>query len=588
MCGGAVIMVFHGSGALLLFHAVPQDPTALFGLQLCSLETGQSCAMQGFLFNTRSTSVLFPVGPIPAVSDAQELIRVTETGFYEQYSSSLPAWGTLFTNPAGRVTIGLIAGLQRGVGSNVTGSVLFALSPDQVSHTFAALVTDGIEGIYVALPSGKIVASSLENATVPVANSSAVRPLTVAESSVAAVRKSFQHLPGSLSAGETVVSRQTIDGLVIAYTKLVTQYGLEAYIVTLGKESFFKQQQRNAEVASGLVLGFSILFGIATLSCVGAVLVLGLRSITKAVVWLKNDQEDGTSLLVRDEDGEIDKKAMERVTSSGYSLTVWFSEMHHVAAALDQLGENTRELKMFFPSVFVGMTKEDFDQGLHKTRLRTKNVSVIFVDIVKFSPLCVEYESQLQTILQVFLNTVESPVFKKKGLTKRLGDGFMAAFGFASGDDDIGNLCKRAHECSRMMVRNLPKVNRELGRRLPDFPASGIKLRIGIAAGRASIGVVQTESMSNADVYGQVVNTAQRCEGSGHYKGLDDEGRPVLLEPFETPYCTVTVTAEVHAELEAAGELAKYGIEMEPKRVLFKGERTPRTVFAWCGGAPPS
>lgn len=108
----------------------------------------------------------------------------------------------------------------------------------------------------------------------------------------------------------------------------------------------------------------------------------------------------------------------------------------------------------------------------------------------------------MQIILQCFFGILESPVFKKKGLTKRLGDGFMAAFGFATPDNDFFELCKRCHECTRLIVKNLPKLNKQLSTRLPFFPEAGIKLRIGLSAGQASIGVVQTDAMSNADVYG--------------------------------------------------------------------------------------
>ena len=77
----------------------------------------------------------------------------------------------------------------------------------------------------------------------------------------------------------------------------------------------------------------------------------------------------------------------------------------------------------------------------------------------------------------------------------------MAAFGFATPDNDFDELCKRAHDCTRLIVKNLPKVNSQLATRLPYFPPGGIKIRIGLSAGKASIGVVQTDAMSNADVY---------------------------------------------------------------------------------------
>lgn len=77
----------------------------------------------------------------------------------------------------------------------------------------------------------------------------------------------------------------------------------------------------------------------------------------------------------------------------------------------------------------------------------------------------------------------------------------MAAFGFSSQDNDFMELCKRCHECCRLIIKNLPKLNKNLRQHLPLFPETGIRLRIGISAGLASIGVVQTDAMSNADVY---------------------------------------------------------------------------------------
>ena len=141
----------------------------------------------------------------------------------------------------------------------------------------------------------------------------------------------------------------------------------------------------------------------------------------------------------------------------------------------------------------------------------------------------------LQTILQVFLGALESPVFKKKGLTKRLGDGFMAAFGFGNEDNDLKDLCNRAFSCARLISRNLPKVNKILAKKVTNFPANGLKLRIGISAGEASIGVVHTDSMSNADVYGGIVNYAQRLEDSGRYKAWSQSGVPMLFGIEETP-----------------------------------------------------
>lgn len=82
------------------------------------------------------------------------------------------------------------------------------------------------------------------------------------------------------------------------------------------------------------------------------------------------------------------------------------------------------------------------------------------------------------------------------------------------------------------------------------------------------------------DVFGSIVNMAQRMEDSGRYKGLDDATHlPVPFALEETPRVTLTVTPEVFEEIEKSGGLAKYGSEMEPKHVVIKGEVMARCVY---------
>lgn len=156
----------------------------------------------------------------------------------------------------------------------------------------------------------------------------------------------------------------------------------------------------------------------------------------------------------------------------------------------------------------------------------------------------------------------------------------MAAFGFATPDNDFHELCKRAHDCTRIIVRNLPKLNKQLNARLPFFPAGGLRIRIGLSAGNASIGVVQTDAMSNADVYGHVVNLGQRMEDCGRYKGIAlDHSKMIPFLPEETPRCVITMTPEVYQSLESHGEFAKYGVEGQEIKVLIKGETEPRLAY---------
>lgn len=168
----------------------------------------------------------------------------------------------------------------------------------------------------------------------------------------------------------------------------------------------------------------------------------------------------------------------------------------------------------------------------------------------------------------------------------------MASFGFSTADNSLTDLCNRAHDCARAIIKNLPRLNRKLLAKFPNIPTGGLKLRIGMSAGRAAIGVVKTDNMSNAvyffvfpkltvlqDVFGSIVNMAQRMEDSGRYSGLDENGVPVPFEPEDTPRVALTATPEVFEEIDKSGGLAKYGSEMEKKSVKIKGEAQARTVF---------
>ena len=135
--------------------------------------------------------------------------------------------------------------------------------------------------------------------------------------------------------------------------------------------------------SSAITLALALIVGGILVGILGIAVSLGLNSIAQAVRWLKNEQTDGTTLSIRNEDGEYDQQVLDRLRNAKYSLSVWFWEMHKVAQAIDELAVNSNELKMFFPSVFVGMTKEEFANGAFKADLRTKNVSVLFLDIVR-------------------------------------------------------------------------------------------------------------------------------------------------------------------------------------------------------------
>eukprot|EP00727_Mastigamoeba_balamuthi_P000056 m51a1_g10047 hypothetical protein (770) ;mRNA; r:35049-37534 len=531
-----------------------------------------------------ATRARYPADASTELSTQFRTIEALGQDRWGAFQAGTPVWKDIATNPVGTViSTAIFAPITQNRSSrSPTGIVVISLKPEFLSESYVAAQGSGIAGVFLMAPDGLMMMSSMENITAPDAryNNTRLRLIRANESSLEVVRRTFADLQReSLQDGQTAIRDR--GDYVVATTAVVSAFGLRLYIATVGDKAFFDEARLATLRASGAVMGAAVVVGGAAVVVVVGLVLFGLRRIERTVLWLRDDLVDGEALNVRNSDGEVDMMAVLRAQQrqKAYELTVWFSELDRVGTAVDEVAACNRELKLFFPSVFVGMSKEDFDKGVHKTQLRFKNVSVMFVDIVKFSAHCVEREGSLQTILQVFLSGLESPVFKHKGLTKRLGDGFMAAFGFATADDDPADLCKRAFMCSRLIVRNLPRVNKELRKRVTGFPSEGLKLRIGISTGKASIGVVHTENMSNADVYGAVVNLAQRMEDSGRYKGGNSEAA-VLLAPDETPMCVTTVTPEVHEQLEATGEPAKYGVEWRQRSVFVKNEAAPRAAWS--------
>ncbi|KAH3760910.1 hypothetical protein Pelo_7312 [Pelomyxa schiedti] len=613
LCGGKTALYVEDG----LLFATFTSSIKIVVMQNCYPETTPSCLADVWIFDTSTDTLVGKMGTMHAVDEGFPTLfeNLEQSGMLQELENSSITWGGMIATPKSSdshssfgnaaVSVSLFAALKRNASnpSQVTGIVRQPMLPEAMIATFESNV-EGIYGVYIVEPNGLVIASTLENVSVAVLDSSNATvwyPLRANESKLEIVRLTYSSIPVDMNPRETSV--RFLYGHYVAITRMVSEYNLEVYIITLGDKSYFDAEYSTSTRWSALAFALSCFMGSVAIGILTFALAIGLKSIQRSVKWLGDDQKDGTSLALRSDDGNYDSGMLEKVRKKSYSLDVWFKEMHKIAEEVDNVALLNRELKMFFPSVFVGMSPEDFRMGRHRVQLRRKNVAIMFVDIVKFSAICEANERSLQHILHVFLAKLESPVFRQKGLTKRLGDGFMAAFGFASDDDDLVDLCRRAHYTARLITRNLPKVNRTLCSQLPAFPRGGMRLRVGISAGKASIGVIQTDSMANADVYGSIVNLAQRLEDSGRYRGWDERGAGVLWggsgagagaeggaraggpegetagSGDGTPRCIVSVSEVVHEALEESGELAKHGVVMAKREVYIKNEVTPRTAY---------
>ena len=336
----------------------------------------------------------------------QLLAAIAKLGVMDNFNQLIPVWGKIA--PDNNVLfIELFMGLKRSrTGSNppvdsdpITGLLKFDIKTYTLTAALKSSDQSGIVGTYVE-QGGYIIASTLEdlssdnqnftqnnmtNSSQQSNHSQMGNPfgkiILANESEVEIVRESYAQMPTDLSAGESRMA--LILGFPVAFTKLVSEYGLETFIVTVGDANFFNSFSKASNVASGITLAMSIIAGGLLVAALAVTVKIGLTSIKKAVNWLIEDQLDGSAMILRGEDGEFDHGALERIQNAKYNMKVYFSEMNEVGQSVEQLAVSNRELKAFFPSMFVGMSKDEIKRGAHKTDLRFKNVAVMFVDIVK-------------------------------------------------------------------------------------------------------------------------------------------------------------------------------------------------------------
>jgi adenylate cyclase len=146
------------------------------------------------------------------------------------------------------------------------------------------------------------------------------------------------------------------------------------------------------------------------------------------------------------------------------------------------------------------------DDGDDAFVAQTRDVSVMFCDIVGFTKLCEHSEPQaVGELLNNFFGRMGEVIFEHAGtLDKFVGDAILAVFGapFDQADHAV-----RAVGAALAMRAELARVNAE--RR--DQP---IQMRIAINSGRALTGDIGSPKRREFTVLGDVVNVAARLESS--------------------------------------------------------------------------
>ena len=159
--------------------------------------------------------------------------------------------------------------------------------------------------------------------------------------------------------------------------------------------------------------------------------------------------------------------------------------------------ENERLLLNVLPASIANKLKQQV--GIIADRF--DDVSVLFADIVEFTPLSARLSPTelIESLNRVFSGFDELADHHKLEKIKTIGDGYMVAGGLIEQNAD--HLAAMA-TMALAMHENVRKLNSEFG---------GLSLRIGLQVGSVIAGVIGIRKFIY-DVWGDTVNTASRLE----------------------------------------------------------------------------
>ena len=157
-----------------------------------------------------------------------------------------------------------------------------------------------------------------------------------------------------------------------------------------------------------------------------------------------------------------------------------------------------RLTKFFSPSVVTRILSEG------EKEVQELNVSVLFADIVGFTPMAERMEAHaVATLLNEYFSRMEEPIFEHDGtVDKFIGDCIMAVFGAPYSQEDHA---ERAVTVALEMTGRLHELNKERG-------GDPIQMRMGINSGSAVSGPIGSSKRRDFTVLGDTVNIASRIE----------------------------------------------------------------------------
>ena len=181
-----------------------------------------------------------------------------------------------------------------------------------------------------------------------------------------------------------------------------------------------------------------------------------------------------------------------------------------------------------------------------------QNVSVIFIDIVRFTPFTSQTapEAVVHILDEIFSIFDQLSIKYALEKIKTIGDAYMAVSGLIAPQVDHAN---KAIDFALDAIEQIKQYN---ARQATDF-----SLRVGIDSGTVTSGIIGTQKFSY-DLWGNVVNRASRMQTTSEENKVQiTEETRLAIKKIEKYH----ITAREKWIVKGLGGMCTYFIETDPK-----------------------
>ncbi|HYX02942.1 MAG TPA: adenylate/guanylate cyclase domain-containing protein [Reyranella sp.] len=236
------------------------------------------------------------------------------------------------------------------------------------------------------------------------------------------------------------------------------------------------------------------------------------------------------------------------------------SRLREIDDAGHSLDKARGALKWFGAYVPHRLVFRLMELGEDAVRSRRRNVTVMFTDIVEFTPQAEDLpEQETADLLNHHFALLGACIEREQGvIDKYIGDSVMAVWGGLSKMEDHADHAVRAALDIAQVIREDNAARRAAGR-------PSIRVRIGLHSGPVVVGNIGAPGRVNFTVVGDTVNVAQRFEQLG--KEFMKEGEDIVV-------LTSAATVAALKDREAPGLVLS-----EPVLRQVKGHDDPVKVY---------